>query len=329
MTLYLHDEDVSSLLTLPAAVECVEKAFRLLSDGAALNGARRRATVGGASLNVMWAAAPTLDVLGIKEYLVVRPDVTQGAVLTLLLHSISTGRLLSVLKADRLGQLRTAAASAVATRALARPESASLALYGCGYQAWTQALAMAVVLPGLETVQVVGRNPVRRDRFVEGLRRSLAVEVTAANADEAAEAADVIVTATGASEPIFDGRRVRPGAHINAVGSNSATKRELDRRLLERVSLVVVDERETAAEECGDLIANDWDQSLVVPLGDVLVGRTSGRSHADDLTLFESQGLALQDVVCAAEIYQRAVETGVGQLLTDPEAPVSPSHPET
>jgi len=315
VTLYLHDADVSSLLTLPSAVDCVDQAFRLLSDGAATNGTRRRTTIQETSMNLMWAAAPSLDILGIKEYLVARQDVTQGAVLTLLLHSISTGQLLAVVKADRLGQLRTAAASAVATRALARPHSTSLAIFGCGFQAWSQALAMAATLPALDTVHVVGRDPVRRDRFVEVLQRCLPIEVRGADAEYAAES-DVVVTATGSSEPVLDGRRVRPGAHVNAVGSNSPTKREVDRHLLERTSLLVVDERETAAQECGDLIANDWDQHNVVTLGDVLTGRAPGRSQAEDITLFESQGLALQDVVCGAAIYRRAVEASTGQMLT-------------
>jgi ornithine cyclodeaminase/alanine dehydrogenase len=317
MTLYLHDADVCELLPLQDAVTCVEQAFRLLSEGTAVNVVRRRTLVEHVSLNVMWAAAPTLGVLGVKEYPVVRGDVTQGAVLTLLLHSFTTGELLAVVKADRLGQLRTGAASAVATRVLARPDSQTLAVYGCGFQAETQVLAQAAVLPQLRAVRVVGRGAQRRDEFVSRIRRALDIEVTTAHPQEAAESADVIVTATGSAEPVLTGEWIAAGTHINAVGSNVAAKREIDRSLLDRVAVLAVDDRNVAAEECGDLIANDWDQAGVVALGDVLTGRASGRSSHEEITLFESQGLALQDVTCAALVHGRAVQRGMGQQLRD------------
>lgn len=317
MTLYLHDDDVSELLSLQDAITRVDEAFRLLSDGSAVNAVRRRTEFGPVTINVMWAAAPSLGVLGVKEYPVVRADVTQGAVLTLLLHSFATGELLAVVKADRLGQLRTGAASAVATRVLARPDSQTLAVYGCGFQAETQVLAQAAVLPALRAVRVVGRNVQRRDEFVARIRRALDIDVATALPQEAAESADVIVTATGSTEPVLNGEWVAAGTHINAVGSNVAAKREIDRSLLDRVAVLAVDDRNVAAEECGDLLANHWDQTGVVALGDVLTGRTSGRSTHHDITLFESQGLALQDVCCAALVHGRAVQRGMGQQLRD------------
>lgn len=315
--LYLDDDDVSALLSVGEAIEGVDRCFRLLADGQAVNAVRRRSTAGGTTLNVMWALAPTEGVLGVKEYPVVRRDVTQGAVLTLLLHAMDTGHLLAVLQADRLGQLRTGAASAVATKALAREESETLALFGTGFQAESQGLALAEVLPALRRVLVVGRDIARRNRFVERLQATLDVHVVGSEAEEAARLADVVVTATGSSEPVLLGQWLRPGAHVNAVGSNVATKREIDRDVLQQAARIVVDDGDVAAEECGDLIANEWDQSDVVTLGDVLTGAAAGRSSAEQITLFESQGLALQDVVCAAGIYRRAVECGIGRPLTE------------
>lgn len=315
MTLYLDDDAVSSLLPMPDAICCVDKAFRLLADGAATNEVRRRSSLSGTTLNVMWAMAPTEAVMGVKEYPVVRSDVTQGVTLTLVLHAFDSGELLAVMQADALGRLRTGAASAVATKALGRADSRVLAVYGSGFQAETQALGLANVLPDLRAVRVVGRDEQRRDEFISRLRAQLAVEVVPSAAREAAEQADVIVTATGSAEPVLLADWVRPGTHINAVGSNVATKREIDRSLLERAALVVVDDRKVAAEECGDLIANSWDSSDVVALGDVLTGRATSRSTSDEITLFESQGLALQDVVCAGLVYTRAVEGGIGQQL--------------
>lgn len=316
MTLYLDDDDVSRLLPMDDAIDCVDKAFRLLADAAATNVVRQRSTWSGGSLNVMWAIAPTEGYLGVKEYPVVRSDVTKGAVLILLLHSIETGELLAVMRADRLGQLRTGAASAVATRALANPDARTLSVYGTGFQAETQVPAIAAVLPQLTTIRVVSRNPERRDQFVDRVRDLLGVTVVPADPREAAEAADVIVTATGSVEPVFDGEWVSDGTHINAVGSNVATKREIDRRLLERASRIVVDDREVAAVECGDLIANDWDQADVVALAEVLTGSALGRRHRSDITLFESQGLAVEDVVCAGVVYERARAQGIGRKLS-------------
>ncbi len=315
MTLYLNDRDVTALLSLPDAISCVDRAFRLLSDGLAVNAVRRRTDADGVVVNVMWALAPTEGVLGVKEYPVVRRDVSQGTVLVLLLHAFGTGELLAVVQADRLGQLRTGAASAVATRALARQDSRVLAVYGTGFQAETQILALAEVLPHLRTVLVVGRQEEKCARFVERLRGLVDVDVVPGDPQRAADNADVIVTATGASEPILFGEWLRPGTHVNAVGSNVPTHREVDRDLLARAARIVVDHPDVAAEECGDLIANDWDQSGVVPLGHVLTGRAAARSSQEEITLFESQGLALQDVLCGALVYERAVNQGVGQKL--------------
>jgi alanine dehydrogenase len=315
MTLYLDDDDVSSLLSLEDAIACVDRAFRLLSDGGAVNEVRHRTHAGTVSLNVMWSLVPADGVLGLKAYPVVRTDVTQGAVLTLLLYSTTTGQLLAVVKADRLGQLRTGAASAVATRALAPPEPEVLAVYGTGFQAETQVLALAAVMPALRCVRVVGRSPARRDEFVSRMRAKLGVEVQAVEPDRAPRGADVVVTATGSVDPVLLGDWVRPGTHVNCVGSNLATKREIDRALLERAALIVVDDREVAARECGDLLANGWDQDGVVALGDVLTRPETRHAQPHDITVFESQGLAVQDVVCAALVYSRAVEAGRGRPM--------------
>jgi ornithine cyclodeaminase/alanine dehydrogenase len=315
VTLYLDDEDVSSLLSLQDAIGCVDRAFRLLSDGGAVNEVRHRTHASTVSLNVMWSIVPADGVLGVKAYPVVRTDVTQGAVLTLLLYSSATGKLLAVVKADRLGQLRTGAASAVATRALAPPESEVLALYGTGFQAETQVLALAAVMPALRSVRVVGRDPARRDEFVRRMRGRVPAEVRGVEPNQAPHGADVVVTATGSADPVLLGDWVRPGTHVNCVGSNVAMKREVDRVLLERAALIVVDDRDVAARECGDLLANGWGQDGVVGLGDVLTRVTAGRAQADDITVFESQGLAVQDVVCAALVYSRAMETGRGRPI--------------
>ena len=315
MTFYLDDANVSALLSTQDAFERVDTTFRLLAEGSAVNAPRLRSQSGDAVINVLWAIAPTEGVMGVKSYPVVRSSTTQGTVITLLVYSVVTGQLVAVIKADRLGQLRTAAATAVATVALARADSTVLSVYGTGFQAETQITALVSAMPQLELVRVVGRNAERRDAFVSRVRALVDIEIREDEPESAARAADVIVAATGSVEPVFEGGWVRPGTHINAVGSNLATNREVDRELLERSALIVVDDREVAALECGDLIVNGWDQSTVGTVGDVLTGRITGRRGTDDITIFESQGIALQDIVCAALIIQRAEEQGIGKLI--------------
>jgi ornithine cyclodeaminase/alanine dehydrogenase len=312
VTVYLDDEFVGTHLSTAEAFDCVERSFRLLADGSATNAIRRRSQSGTAVLNVMWALAPTEGTMGVKSYPVVRTDVTQGTVLTLLLYSMETGELLAVMKADRLGQIRTGAATAVATVAMARPESEVLAIFGTGYQAETQVRALAAAMPNIRSVRVVGRSAARRDSFIQRMSTELRLEFAPAEPEAAASAADVIVTATGSADPVLCGAWLRPGVHVNAVGSNVLTKREVDREVLERAALILVDDRDVAQADCGDLVANGWDVHSVGTVGELLTGRTPGRSSDDDITVFESQGLALQDVVCAALLMSRAREQGLG-----------------
>ncbi|WP_395405775.1 ornithine cyclodeaminase family protein (plasmid) [Arthrobacter sp. UC242_113] len=321
MTLYLNDHDVDSLLSQDDAFQCVDKAFRLLAEGSAINVPRQRTAMQKAVLNVMWALAPTEGTMGVKAYPVVRSDVTQGAVLTLLVYAFESGELLGVIKADRLGQLRTGAASAVATRSLARADSTVLAIYGTGFQAETQAMALAKELPALQTIHVVGRSQHRRDAFVARLRRDLGLQVLVSDPESAARLAHVICTATGSTEPVLRGDWLQPGTHINAVGSNTITKREIDRTVLERASLITVDDKAVSLAEGGDFIANGWDQSPVVPLGDVLTLQQEGRQSPDEITLFESHGLALQDLICATMVlgkaqHDRAKSSSLGYSLS-------------
>lgn len=315
MTIYVDDELVSETLSIKEAFACVDRAFRSLADGTAVNAIRRRSAAGDVVLNVMWALAPDQQVMGVKAYPVVRSGTTQGTILTLLIYSMITGELVAVMKADRLGQLRTAAATAVATSALARPDSQVLSIYGTGFQAEAQVLALADALPGLRSLRVVGRSAVRRDAFVERMRRVLALDVAADTPENAARAADVIVTATGSVDPVVFGAWITPGTHVNAVGSNHPAKREVDRELLDKASVIVVDDKEVAAVDCGDLIVNQWDQTTVGTIGEVLLGRTPGRTSPDAITVFQSQGIALQDVVCAASILSRVADQGLASRI--------------
>jgi ornithine cyclodeaminase/alanine dehydrogenase len=312
MPLLLREADVEGLLPISEAIPAVEAAFKLLGLGEAVDCPRRRAKAGGAVLNVMWAIAPTLGAMGVKSYPVVRTDVTQGSSLTLVLYGLPDGRLEAIVEADTLGQRRTGAASAVATKYLARPESEVLTVFGAGWQAESQVEAVAQSLPRLRQVFVVGRSKERRDRFVEEMSERLGLAVEVAAPEEAVRAADVIVTITGSAEPLFDGAWLKPGTHINAAGSNYAEKRELDAGTVHRSDRVVADSAAVARLESGDLIGNDFDWGRLDELGSVVVGEAPSRRTEEEITVFESQGLALEDLVCAVRVLSRAREAGVG-----------------
>ena len=312
MPLLLREADVDWLLPVSEAIPAVEGAFKLLGLGEAVDCPRRRAKAGGAVLNVMWAMAPTLGAMGVKSYPVVRTDVTQGSSLTFVMYGLPGGKLEAIVAAGTLGQRRTGAASAVATRYLARPDSEVLTVFGAGWQAEGQVEAVVRSLPRLGHLLVVGRSEERRDRFVAKMRARFDLAVEWATPEEAVREADVLVTATGSAEPLFDGAWLKPGTHINAAGSNYAEKRELDAETVRRADLVVADSAGVARLESGDLVRNEFDWSRLVELGSVVVGEAPGRRTEDEITIFESQGLALEDLVCAVRVLDKAREAGLG-----------------
>jgi ornithine cyclodeaminase/alanine dehydrogenase len=322
VALLLDEGSVAQLLTPRVALDGVERAFRLLAEGLAVNEPRRRTAAGGTTLNVMWALAPTLDALAVKSYPVVRSDVSQAAVILVTLYRHSTGECLGLVQGDLLGQRRTAAATALAIRALARPESRVLTVFGTGYQASGQVEAAVEVMPHLREIRVVGRTPQRRDAFVDRLTvRFPELGVTAQDAEAAVRAADVVITATGSTEPVLDGAWLAPGTHVNAIGSTQAGSREIDLRTLESAAAVVVDSRDVAALEGGDLLANGFAVDRTVELGEVLVGTAGGRRSDDDITVFDSHGLALQDLVCGLHVLQEAGRRELGQSVDWPHTP--------
>jgi alanine dehydrogenase len=314
MSMLLREAEVREFLPITTAIEAVEDAFSLLSRGEAVNCPRHRGSIEGVVLNVMWTLAPTLGAMGVKSYPIVRTDVTQGSSFTFLLYGLPDGQLDAIIEADALGQRRTGAASAVATKYLARTDSEVLAVFGAGWRVESQVEAVAQVLPHLRRVLVVGRSPGRRDRFIAEMRRRTGLSFEAADPQAAVRNADVLITSTGSSEPVFDGAQLAPGTHINAVGSNLAQKRELDAETLHRSNRVVVDSAEVAHLESGDLLINGFDWNRLEELGPIVAGPALGR-EADEITVFESHGLALEDLACAVRVCHRARELAIGVEL--------------
>lgn len=313
----IDDTVVGRVLPPAAAVAAVETAFDLLAAGTAHDMPRERGSAGGVTLNVMSAIAPTLDAVAVKSYPVVHAGTYRASVITILVYGHRTGELRALLQGDLLGRSRTAAASAVATRAMARPDSSTVCVFGTGFQAPAQVTALAEVLPKLDTVLVVGRTAERAEATARALRSAhprLRVE-SGTSPEQAVPRADVVVTATGASEPLFDGALLRAGTHVNAVGSNAAGRRELDATVFRRAAHVAVDSVEVARNECGDLLANGLDPAEATAFAEVHAGRVPGRTDPDDITVFESHGLALQDLVCAVRVIEAADAADLGTAV--------------
>jgi ornithine cyclodeaminase/alanine dehydrogenase-like protein (mu-crystallin family) len=319
MPLLLTEAQVTQLLTMPDAVRAVEEAFRDLGQGNAINRPRQRVRAPNGMMHVMPAGMPARGYLGLKYYSGFRPKTR----FWFHLLDANNGDLLCVMQADRLGQQRTGAASGVATKFLAREDASSVGIIGTGWQAASQLEAIAVVRNGkLRIAKCYSRDESRRKSFAKEMTAKLGIEVRAVEtARDAVRDADILVTATGSREPVLLGDWLAPGTHINAVGSNRADAREIDDAVLSRATFICVDSVEQSKIESGDLILPtergllSWDR--VNELSDVVAGKIQRkpRENRDDITLFKSIGIALEDVAVGAWVYARAREQGVGKQI--------------
>ena len=315
MALFLTEDNVRALLTMPLALEAVEAAHRALATGAAVDIPRQRTRLPQTALHILQGALPEMDAIGYKAYTSNRSGVR------FLVHvfSAARGSLRVVLEADYLGMMRTGAASGVATRALARPDASVLGLFGAGWQAEGHLEAIAAVRP-LTRVKVFARNSERLAAFCTKMSGRLQLDVVpATSAEETVRGSDIVSTVTTAASPLFDAEWLSPGTHINGAGSNSVIRREIGEDVLRRCQRIVVDSVETALKEAGDLLpalekGRISDRQLI-ELGDILSGHQPSERSADEITLFESQGMAIQDIAVAVRLEALARERGLGVEL--------------
>ena len=316
MALLLSEADVKQILTMPLALAAVEDSFRRLADGSALLHSRQRLHVPGKSyLHYMAAADATSGYMGLKIY------TSSGAGLRFLvpLFHVDSGELLALIEADYLGQIRTGAASGLATRLLARADAAKIGMIGTGLQSRTQLEALSLVRT-ITGVRAFSRNPENRERFAKEMTEQLGFPVVAASsAQEAVRGADIVVTSTTSTNPVLDGSWLAPGTHVNAIGANFPQKHELDGEAIRRCDIIVADSREQSKLEAGDLIQMYGDDkrrwSSVTELAELAAGKTSGRSNPQQITLFKSNGIASEDIVVAGRIYELARERGMGRQV--------------
>ena len=315
MTLHLTEQDVAELLTMPDCIRAVEEAFQREDAGSVTNHPRRRLRPPKGVLHCMEACDLGLGRMGLKVYTSFRPR----ARFLVFLYDTDNGDLLALIEADRLGQMRTGAATGVATKYLAREDSRNLCLFGAGLQAETQALAISTVRK-LHRVSVYSRTEEKRDEFARRLASRIGTEVNAESSVESAlEGADIVVTATTSRNPVFDGALLVPGTHVNAIGSNSLARAEIDTTAVARADRVVVDSIAQSKLESGDLLgaveSNRLRWEKVVELREIAAGRRPGRESPGEITLFKSNGVALEDIAAASWVYDLAVERGAGRPI--------------
>jgi ornithine cyclodeaminase/alanine dehydrogenase-like protein (mu-crystallin family) len=325
MALLLREDDVQRLLPMKDAMAAVEEVMRQHGRGVATNNLRGRTRTPKGTLHLMAAAAPQRGYFGFKAYATFSsrertPCRSSGRTqFHVMLYSAETGALLSLIEASALGQIRTGAASGVATQYMAREDAKTVGLFGTGYQARTQIAAVCAARP-IQNVKVYSRNAERCRAFAREMSESLGVAMQPAETpEETVRDSDVVITITTAREPVFDGRHLPQGVHVNAAGANFLMKREVDEETVRRAHVVVVDDKEQAKIECGDLLAPiergviAWER--VRTLGEIVAGITPGRTSPADVTLFESHGIALWDVAVAAHVYERAKAEGAGETV--------------
>ncbi len=313
MTLYITEDQVAGLVGITDAIDAVEKVGRSLAERETTFIPRARLRMRNGFLHLMPASLESDGCMGYKAY----TSFKGVARFFVFLFDNRNGQLQAVIEGDKLGQLRTGAASGAATRILARKNVETLGLIGSGYQAETQ-LAAAAAVRNFKSVKLFSRNFDHAVKFCERLQPGLAPKLEPVRKVEDAAAADVVTTVTGAVSPVLLGDMLKPGCHINAVGGNMLVKRELDEKVVERSDLIVIDSREQGKLECGDFLPlidkGKLHWSDVFEFGDIFNG-IAARKNDDEITLFKSQGIAPWDVALANVVYNRALERKVGTRI--------------
>lgn len=315
MALFLGENDVKIVLTVEMAMEAVESAHRDLALGQAVDIPRQRSRLPQTALHILQGALPAQGVIGYKAYTSNR----SGNRFLLHLFDAASGRLRAVIESDYLGMVRTGAASGVAAKWLARPDTTVAGVFGAGWQAEGHVRAICAALP-LERVKVFSRNGEKLQAFCQRMSVATGVAVEAAvSAEETVRGSDLLGTVTTAAQPLFDAAWLEEGMHINAAGSNALIRQELSEAAIRRCSLLAVDAVPTALAEAGDLLPllekGRLHSRQLVELGDVIIGRQAGRQHVGDITLFESQGMAIQDLAVGLRVLAAAEAAGLGQEI--------------
>jgi ornithine cyclodeaminase/alanine dehydrogenase-like protein (mu-crystallin family) len=317
MTIFLDEAAVRRLVGMDDALAATEEVFREAGNGRVTNVPRVRVPLNDGTLRI------TAAVLNYQGYYGVKVSSTtifgHNAGRVFCLYKEKGGELCAIVQVFAMGALRTGAASGVATRYLSNPDARILGVIGSGRQARTQVEAISKVRT-LKEVRVFSRSVNKRAAFCADLKSSFGLDARPVDeAWQAADGAQIIVTSTTSTEPVLLGHWLSPGTHINAIGANYEHRRELDSNAVARACVIATDDREQVQYESTDLAAPvkegllSWDK--VQSLGDIVAGKGQGRSSRNDITLFKSLGVAIEDVALAIRAYDKAIAQGAGQPL--------------
>jgi alanine dehydrogenase len=320
--LVLSDADVRRALPMRAAIESQRRAFASLAAGDAELPLRTPVPVPAADAVTLFMPARVGGELGGKVVSVFPHNPARGLALVqgvVLLIDADTGRPAALLDAASLTAVRTGAGSGLATDLLAAPGARTAAVIGTGAQAATQLIAVCAVRP-IERVRVFSRDPGHVAAFIARMQPAVGTALLPVTSPaEAVRGADVVCTATTSATPVFDGRDLGPGAHVNGVGSYTVDMQEVDTATVRRAGRVFVDARTAALAEAGDVVIPLREgiitEADLIELGAVAVGRQPGRRAAEEITFFKSVGIAVQDVAAAGEAVRRAREFGLGREI--------------
>jgi len=315
MPLFLNDVDVKALMSMSDCVGVMEDAFNQAGDGKVWNRPRSRIRMPRGFHHLMAAYLADSEVFGLKTYTSFR----SGTRFTTMLYDSNNGDLLAMVQGPRIGQLRTGAVTGVGTKHMSRDNSSTVGIIGAGFQSRGQLEGVCDVRD-IESAKIFDVSEENSQKMADEMGDSLGIQTSVAgSAEEAVTDVDIIITMTTARTPVLFGDWLKEGQHINAAGSNHWIRQEVDDNVIRKADRIVADSIEDAQIESGDLLFPIergrvmW--SAIRELSDVVCGHITGRESDQEITLFESQGVAITDVAAANFVYRKAIDAGMGQEL--------------
>jgi ornithine cyclodeaminase/alanine dehydrogenase-like protein (mu-crystallin family) len=315
MPLFLNDTDVKALMSMSDCVGVMEDAFTQAGNGKVWNRPRSRIRMPRGFHHLMAGYLADSEVFGLKTYTSFR----SGTRFTTMLYDSNNGDLIAMVQGPRIGQLRTGAVSGVGTKHMSRSNSSTVGVIGAGFQSRGQLEGVCAVR-NIASAKIFDVSEENSQKMADEMGVSLGIQTSVAgSAEEAVTDVDIIITMTTARTPVLFGDWLKAGQHINAAGSNHWIRQEVDDNVIRKADRIVADSIEDAKIESGDLLFPIergrvmW--SAIRELSDVVCGHIQGRESDQEITLFESQGVAITDVAAANFVYRKAIDQGMGQEL--------------
>lgn len=314
--IYIDEATASKILNMDNALNLVEESFTTYAQGKSFNMTRQRMRIRKGALHMLPGAVPYKNVIGFKAYTSFRA----GLIFKVHLYDAENGNPLAIVDANEIGRLRTGAATGIATKYMAKKESNTAFIFGGGFQAEAQ-LEAVYKTSNIKKAFVTTRKIENAQAFADKMSKSLGIEIIPTqNIENDLPQADIIITITTAVKPLFEHTMLNPnGVHINGAGSNALIRAEVPEKTIEAAEVLAVDSKDVAAIECGDILPSlekgrlHWNE--IVELGEITAGFRKGRITENGITIFQSQGMGLQDIMCAEFIYRKALAEKLGKDL--------------